>query len=105
QRAQTQLSNQHRTGTVKALDNGRVLRGYAISKRLGAIGCRNARRVEKIFGSPRDAMQRTAILAGCDFPVSVLGLCKRVLAGGRDDATQLGIELLQTREVELGKLL
>ena len=45
------------------------------------------------------------ILARCDFLVSVPGLGERQFAGERDDATQLGIELLQTREVEPGKSL
>ena len=43
------------------------------------------------------------ILAGCDFLVSVPGLGERQIAGERDNATQLGIELLQAREVEPGE--
>ena len=48
-------------------------------------------------------MQRAAILAGCDFPISVRGLGESQFPGERDDATQLGVELLQTRQVEPGE--
>src|SRR5271166_2948681 len=50
-------------------------------------------------------MQWSTILADRDFPVSVVGLGKRQFGCKRDNTTQLGIELLQTREIEPGESL
>ena len=46
------------------------------------------------FAAPRNAVQRSAIFAGGDFFVGLLRLLQRQVASQRDDAVQLGIELL-----------
>ena len=96
------LGDQHRARIVKTLDDDRVRGGDAIPKGLGAIRGGNARGVQKVLRAPWNAMQRSAILAGRDFLIGTLGLGERQFAGKRDDATQLGIELLQTRQVDAG---
>ena len=103
QRSQTQLGYQHRTRRMQTFHNHSVLRGHAVSQRLGAIGRRNSGCIEKIFCSPRDAMQRTAVLSGGDLGVGLFSLSEREVTCQGDDAAQFGIELLQTLQINLSE--
>jgi len=48
-------------------------------------------------------MKRPAIFSGSDFRIGPVGLCERELACKCDDAPQLGIELLESLQIELGE--
>jgi len=82
---------------VQALDHGGVFGGDAVAKRLGTVGRRNSGGVEQVFAAPRNTVQRAAVFSGGNFFVSFLGLGEREIGSQRDDAAQLGVEILNAR--------
>ena len=80
-----------------------VFGGHAITKRLCSVGRRNARRVEQILATPRNAVQRSAIIAGGDFLIGLPGLLDRQFARQCDHAMQLRIKLLEPLEINVGQ--
>ena len=50
-------------------------------------------------------MERTAIMAGGDLVVGLLGLCERVIVGEGDDAAECGVEALEAVEIDGGEAL
>ena len=103
QRAQAELGDQHGAGFVQTLYDRGIFAGHAIAERLRAVGGWNSRGVQQILAAPRDAVQRSAIFARGDFLVGLLGLLQREVARQRDDAAQLGIELLQAFQINFGQ--
>src|SRR5690348_5495227 len=103
--AKTQLGNKHRAGIVQSFGYGCIFGGCAIPEGLGAVGCWNSCGVEKIFGAPRDSVQRPAIFAGSNLLVRLPGLPECQFGSKRDDALYFGIELPQAREIDLRKTL
>ena len=103
QSSEAQLGDQHRTRLMKTLHDRGVLGGHAVSEGLGAVGSRDAGSVKKIFGAPWDAVQRPAVFARGDLGIGLFGLRQRQLTCKRDDATQLGIEALQSFEIKIGE--
>jgi hypothetical protein len=61
QRAQAELGNQHRASIVQPRSHRGIFAGNAIAIWLGAVGRRNAGRIEQVFRAPGNAMQRSAI--------------------------------------------
>ena len=59
---------------------------------------------EEVFGSPGDAVERAAVVAGGEFAVGGGGLREGALFGEGDDEVQRGVVALEAREVELGEL-
>ena len=90
---------------MEAFDHGSVVFRNAVAERLGAIRGGNAGGVEKIFPAPGNAVQRAAVFSGGDFFVGLFGLGEREIARKRNDAAQLGIELLDAAEVDLREAL
>ena len=100
QRAHAQFGDEHGAGLMQAVDHGGVLGRHAIAVWLGAVGGRDAGGIDQIFGAPRDAVQRTAILAGSDLQVRLFGLRQGQVAGERDHAAQLGVEALDAVQID-----
>src|SRR5258707_15085338 len=75
----------------------------AVAERLSAVGGRNSGGVEKIFHTPGDSMQRSAVMSGGDFFVSFLRLRECQVARECDDAVQPGIELLKALQINAGE--
>ena len=105
ERAETELREEHGACGVKALHDGGVFFRNAIAERLGAVSSGDSGGVQKILAAPRDAVKRTAVFAGGDFFVGLLCLGEREIARERDDAAQLGIELLDALQIDLGEAL
>ena len=103
--AQTELGDEHGSGVVQTLYDDGVLLGLAILEGFGAVGRRDSRGVQEILRAPRNAMQRPAILAGGDFFVGLLGLLHGKVASQRDHTVQLGIELLQSLQIDVREAL
>src|SRR5580704_19347342 len=83
-----------------ALDDGRVAFRNAVAKGFRAVGGRDACGVEQIFRTPRNAVQRPAILSGSNLLVGLLGLFQRMFLGQRDHAAELRIVLFQSCEID-----
>ena len=52
--------------SMQALHYNGILRGHTVAIRLGAVGGGDTGGIEQIFGAPRDAMQRAAVVSGGD---------------------------------------
>src|SRR5205085_10275847 len=100
QRAQAQLGDQDGACVAQPLYDRRVLRRHAVSVRLGAVCGRDTGGVDEVFSAPRDAVQRSAVLARGDLLVGLPGLSERQLACQRDDTPQLRIEAFQAVQIE-----
>ena len=85
ERAERELRDEHRAGLVQPAHDRGVRRRHAIAERLGAVGRRDVLRVEQILHAVRDAVQRTAVLAGGDLGVGLLRARERVVPRDRDD--------------------
>ena len=105
ERAEAELGDEDRTGSVKALDDGGVVFGNAIAERFGAISGGNAGGVEKIFSAPGDSVERTAVLPCRDFGVGLLGLLQGEIFRERDDAEKFGIKFFEASEINLREAL
>ncbi len=103
QRAQTQLGDQHRARLVQAMHHRRVARRHAMPERLGAVGRRNASRVEQILHAERNAVQRPAIPSRGDFGVGLPGARERDVRRLRDDAAEPGVESIDPIEIDAGE--
>ena len=104
ERAHRQLRDQHRAGIAQPLDDGRVEIDHLILVRRGAPGGLDALGGQQILRAPRNAVQRSAILAGLDLGVGRRRLLERELLGQRDHALQRVAVLLQTIEIDLRQL-
>ena len=69
-------------------------------KGFGAVGGRDAGGVEQVFRTPRNAVERSAIMAGRNLCVCAFRLLKRVVASKGDDAVNPGIESLDARKID-----
>src|SRR3984957_3123373 len=99
QRAQAELSHQHRPGCVESLHDDGVFTRNAIPIGLGAIRGGNARRVEQILHAKRNPMQRPAIFSLRDFFIGLLRLFHCLIARDRNGTPQLGIESFQSLQI------
>jgi hypothetical protein len=63
----------------------------AVAEGFCPIGGGDAGRIEEIFGSPWNAMQRTAIVAGGDLAVGGASLFECMVRRKGDDAVQFGL--------------
>ena len=101
--AQAELGNQHGAGIVQALHDDGVFLRNAVAEGLGAVGGGDAGGVEQVLAAPGDAVQWAAVMSGGDLGVGLLRLFEGEVAGQGDDATQLGIELLEAVEIDVCK--
>ena len=88
---------------MEALDHSGVFSGHAVPEGLSTIRGGDVRRVEKIFAAPWNSVQRTAVFTGGNFFVCFVRLSESKVARERDDAAQLGIELLDAFEINAGQ--
>ena len=91
---QAGFPDHHRTRLVELFDDGRVEVGHEIGHEFRADRRRDAFRIEEVFGGVRDAVQRTAVLAGGDLGLRVPGLPQSVLFGDGNERVQRGLTLL-----------
>ena len=103
--AEGELGDEDGSGFVEALGDGGVGGGDAVAEGFGAVGGGDVGGVEEVFGSPGDAVEWAAVVAGCYFGVGFLCLLEGVVGGEGDDAVELGIELLDAVEVDLCEVL
>ena len=88
---------------METLDNHSIHPGYAVPEGFRTVGGWDSGSVEEILGTPWDAMKRPTVFSGSDFRVGPLGLCERELVCEGDDTAQLGIELSESLQIELGE--
>ncbi len=98
--AQAQFGDQDCARIIQPFHDNRVIGRHAISKRLGAIGRPNARRIEEILRAPRDAMERATIAAIRDLTIGLLRSPKGGVTHESDDATELRIESLDPLQIQ-----
>ncbi len=101
QRAKAEFCEEHGAGVMQALDDGSVGGRNAIAEWFGAVGRANAGGIKQIFAAPRNAVERAAIFSGSDFGVCLLRLREGEVFCQRDDATELGIETLDSFPINL----
>src|SRR5579883_2477184 len=99
--AEAEFGDEDRAGSVEAFHDGCVLFGDAVAKRFGAVGGGNAGGVEEILAAPGNAVERSAVLAGGDFSVGLLGLLESKVFRQRDNAAEFGIVFLETVKINL----
>src|SRR5262249_48314349 len=92
QSTETELRDQYSASIVQLLHDGCIAFWDAIAERLGSIRGADPCCVEQILSSPRNAVQRPAILAGGDLFVRLLSLLEGEILGDRDDTAKLGVE-------------
>src|SRR5262245_32098540 len=85
---------------MEALDDGGVFVWNAIAKRFCAVSGGDSGSIEKILGSPGDAVERAPVFAGHDFGVGFFRLRQSGIAREGDDRAKLRIELLNAIEVD-----
>ena len=85
---------------MEARDDGRVGVGDAVPIRLGAPRRRDPLRVEKVFGSPGNTVERPSIFPPGDLRVGSPRLVQSQLARQGDDALQLRVEAFDPLEVD-----
>src|SRR5882757_10107989 len=86
---------------MKALRNSSIFFRDPVAIRLRPVSGGNAGGIEQVFCTPRDSMQRAAILASGDLLVCFFRLSQRQFAGERDHTMQLAVSLLQSLEIDL----
>ena len=86
---------------MQSLHHHGVFCWHAIAKRLGAIRSRNACRIEQVFSSPGNAVQWPTIVSGGNFRVGLFGLLQSQIARQCNDAVQLGVEPLQSVDIDI----
>src|SRR5207237_8972683 len=102
--AECQLRDENCAGLVEPLHDGRVgvdglfLIWAGAPRRLVSLGR------EEVLRSPRNSVQRTAILPLRDLRVSSACLSASALFGERDDAVELGIVALEAIKIHVREL-
>jgi len=103
--AEGELGDEDGAGLVEAGGDGGVGGGDAVAIGFGAPGGGDPGGVEEVFGTPGDAVEGAAVVAGGYFLVGLPGLGQGVVGGEGDDAAELGVEVLETGEVDIGEAL
>ncbi len=98
--AQAELGQKDGSGVVEPLDDDGVGVRDPVPEGLGAPGRLDPLRVEEVLRSPRNSVERAAVLSRFDLRVRAAGLRQRQVFRQRDDALQLRIEPLDPLEVD-----
>ena len=88
QRTQRQLGHQHGAGLLEPGRHGRLDVDHPVLERRRAPGRRVSGIGDQVLGSPGNAVQRTAILAGGDLRSAWAACFEREVLGERHDALQ-----------------
>ncbi len=91
ERSHGELGDENRAGGVEALNNFGVGFEVLIFEAACAPGGGIASDGEQIFATPRDAVQRAAMLVGGEFGVGCGSLLEGAIFGVGDDEVQAGI--------------
>src|SRR5262245_5253108 len=98
------LAEEHGAGIVELARRGRVFVGNVVRADFRMAGRADPARVVDVLQTERDAMQRPAVSAFCDFLLGFARLLKREIRGDEEKGGQLGVESGNTLQVRLRKL-